>query len=378
MSALTARRVRRRFLAVVFIALAASADARADNWFASLAQYRADIVYQAGQQMLMVLIAGLAAIVVAVPAGIWLSRPGRGRSAHLVLLALNAGQAVPKLALLALAMSLLGTGAKPAIFGLWVATLLPIAMNTYEGLRAVPPTLIDAATGIGMTKRQILWRVEMPNAMYVIFAGLRTALEFALPDDPHGSQDFRQLMDDKGRQWDRLSLPHLPADGGNEFRCIRLPFHRGAVSFTPDGAPACTKLLGDLTEPDLGSVRMFRVPNNWNHFLSDHIMHFRILPRSANRTELRTTWLVHEDAVEGVDYDVETLTSVWRATNDQDARLAANNHLGVASKAYVPGPYAPSEFMLRNFANWYADKLDAYVAYASSSRRTIALQVSNG
>jgi osmoprotectant transport system permease protein len=101
-----------------------------------------------------------------------------------VLLALNAGQAVPKLALLALAMSLLGIGAKPAIFGLWVATLLPIAMNTYEGLRAVPPTLIDAATGIGMTRRQILWRVEMPNAMYVIFAGLRTALAITVGTAP--------------------------------------------------------------------------------------------------------------------------------------------------------------------------------------------------
>jgi Rieske 2Fe-2S family protein len=44
----------------------------------------------------------------------------------------------------------------------------------------------------------------------------------------------------------------------------------------------------------------------------------------------------------------------------------------------VPGPYAPSEFMLRNFTNWYADKLAAYVEHASSKPRTIALQVSNG
>jgi osmoprotectant transport system permease protein len=81
-------------------------------------------------------------------------------------------------------MSLMGIGAKPAIFGLWVATLLPIAMNTYEGIRAVPPTLIDAATGIGMTPRQILWRVELPNAMFVIFAGLRTALAITVGTAP--------------------------------------------------------------------------------------------------------------------------------------------------------------------------------------------------
>ncbi|WP_051481827.1 SRPBCC family protein [Paraburkholderia nodosa] len=140
-----------------------------------------------------------------------------------------------------------------------------------------------------------------------------------------------------------------------------MAFHRGAVSFTADGSPACKKLLGGLTEPDLGSVRMFRVPNNWNHFLSDHIIHFRVLPVSATQTALKTTWLVHEDAVEGVDYDVETLTQVWRATNEQDATLVMHNQRGTSSKAYVPGPYAPSEFMLINFTNWYARKLAGYV-----------------
>jgi len=164
--------------------LALASHAHAGNWLASLAPYKDDMLYQASQQMLMVAIAGALAIAVALPAGIWLSRPARGRMAHVVMLALNAGQAVPKLALLALAMSLMGIGAKPAIFGLWVATLLPIAMNTYEGIRAVPPTLIDAATGIGMTPRQILWRVELPNAMFVIFAGLRTALAITVGTAP--------------------------------------------------------------------------------------------------------------------------------------------------------------------------------------------------
>ena len=98
---------------------------------------------------------------------------------------------------------------------------------------------------------------------------------------------------------------------------------------------------------------MFRVPNNWNHFLSDHIIHFRVLPLSVDRTAVRTTWLVHEDAVEGVDYDVETLTSVWKATNRQDADLVALSQSGIRSKAYRPGPYAPSEFMLDDFTDWY-------------------------
>ncbi len=124
---------------------------------------------------------------------------------------------------------------------------------------------------------------------------------------------------------------------------------------------ACNKLLGDFTERDLGSVRMFRVPNNWNHFLADHILHFRVIPLSASTTAVRTTWLVHEDAVEGVDYDIKRLTEVWIATNDQDRRLAENNHVGITSPAYTPGPFAPSEFMLNNFSDWYAGKIDNFL-----------------
>jgi osmoprotectant transport system permease protein len=158
--------------------------ARADNWLSSIAQYRSDIVYQSIQQMTMVAIAGVLAIVVAVPVGIYMSRPSQRRGAAVVMQTLNVGQAVPKLALLALAMSVMGIGTVPAIFGLWVATLLPIALNTYEGLRAVPRTLIEAATGMGMTPLQILWRVELPNALYVIFAGIRTALAITVGTAP--------------------------------------------------------------------------------------------------------------------------------------------------------------------------------------------------
>lgn len=195
---------------------------------------------------------------------------------------------------------------------------------------------------------------------------LNTLVEFAMPDDQQGTARFRDLMERQRAAWNAEDLPHEPVDGGNEFRCIRLPFHEGAVSFTMDGGPACTKLLGDLVNPDLGSVRMFRVPNNWNHFMADNIIHFRVLPLSADRTELRTTWLVHEDAVEGVDYDVDRLTEVWKATNEQDGRLASVNHSGVRSLAYCPGPYAPSEFMLTQFTDWYTAKLAA--RYAATER----------
>jgi glycine betaine catabolism A len=189
---------------------------------------------------------------------------------------------------------------------------------------------------------------------------LVTFAEFAAPGDPRGSPRLAALLERSAAKWDRYELPHMATEGGHEFRCIRLPFNEGTQSFTLDGRPACDKLLGDLADPDLGSVRLFRAPNNWHHILADHIIHFRVLPLAADRTAVRTTWLVHEDAVEGVDYDLQRLTEVWMATNAQDKRLAENNHLGVSSRAYEPGPYAPSEFMLNHFTDWYAGKMAAF------------------
>jgi osmoprotectant transport system permease protein len=88
----------------------------------------------------------------------------------------NLGQTIPTLAVLALSMSVLGLGTIPAIFALWLYTLLPIVRNTYQGILSVSPATLEAARGMGMTNAQILWRVELPNALYVMIAGIRTAL----------------------------------------------------------------------------------------------------------------------------------------------------------------------------------------------------------
>ncbi|WP_288988349.1 ABC transporter permease, partial [uncultured Cobetia sp.] len=115
-------------------------------------------------------------ILVAVPLGIILSRPSMTRYAESAMQVLNVGTTIPTLAVLALSMSFLGIGTVPAVFGLFVATLLPITRNTYTGLKGVSPALKEAASGIGMSPLQRLMRVELPNALYVMFAGIRTAL----------------------------------------------------------------------------------------------------------------------------------------------------------------------------------------------------------
>jgi osmoprotectant transport system permease protein len=135
-----------------------------------------DITFLSQQHMKMVAISGGLAILCGVLFGILLTRPAVRWMAENAMQVLNIGSTIPTLAILALSMSVLGIGERPVIFALWAATLLPIVRNTYTGILEVPRHLIEAATGMGMTPRQILLRVEIPNALYVIFAGIRTAL----------------------------------------------------------------------------------------------------------------------------------------------------------------------------------------------------------
>ena len=146
--------------------------------------YWEDIVYLTQEHIFLVVVAGGLAVLVGVPLGVWLSRPHMRRFAETAMQTLNIGTTVPTLAVLALAMSFLGIGTVPAIFALFIATLLPIVRNAYAGLLAVPRHLIEAADGMGMTPMQILLRVEVPNALFVMFAGIRTALAICVGTAP--------------------------------------------------------------------------------------------------------------------------------------------------------------------------------------------------
>lgn len=139
-------------------------------------RFRKDIVYLMRQHLLLVSVSGVAAIITGVSFGVWLSRPSMAHYAEPVIQIVNMATAIPTLGKLALMMIVLGIGALPAIVGLWIATLLPIVRNTYAGINAVPAHLVDAARGMGMSPRRILRDVEIPNALFVMFAGVRTAM----------------------------------------------------------------------------------------------------------------------------------------------------------------------------------------------------------
>lgn len=127
------------------------------------------------EHLRLILISTLLAIATGVPAGILITRPGFRDFSGLTLSVANFGQAVPSIAILALFMGIFGLGATTAIFALWLCALLPIIRNTATGLDGVPADIIEAATGMGMTRTQILLKIELPLAFPVIFAGVRTA-----------------------------------------------------------------------------------------------------------------------------------------------------------------------------------------------------------
>ena len=115
-------------------------------------------------------------LIIAIPLGILLTRGKLSRIAPFAILFANLGQAVPALGLLILLVIWLGIGATTAIVGIVIYAILPVLANTIAGLRANDPSLLEAAKGIGMSPLAVLGRIELPLAVPLILAGVRTAL----------------------------------------------------------------------------------------------------------------------------------------------------------------------------------------------------------
>ncbi|NQD67198.1 ABC transporter permease [Bacillus haikouensis] len=116
----------------------------------------------------------LFAAIVAIPVGILISR--YHRLSPWVMSLANIIQTIPALAMLAVLMLVMGLGTNTVVFALFLYSLLPIIKNTYTGINNVDHTLLVSGKAMGMTKFQVLRMVELPLALSVIMAGLRTAL----------------------------------------------------------------------------------------------------------------------------------------------------------------------------------------------------------
>lgn len=183
-----------------------------------------------------------------------------------------------------------------------------------------------------------------------------------LPEDAidggERADPFLEVINAERDSWKQLGIYHDLIEFPDQWwhRVARLPLAGGAVSQTMDGKVASRKLIGPFTEPNSSSLSVWTQPNSWHHFCCDHVVTFSLVPLAPDKTLLRTSWLVHEDAEQGVDYDPDNLAAVWRATNRQDSHLAKINHQGIAGDGYREGPYSTEEKLVEFFKDFYVDR----------------------
>ncbi len=195
-------------------------------------------------------------------------------------------------------------------------------------------------------------------------------LDFGFDPESLSAEDREQaeahfaMYAERTKAWEADGFPSATVeqvrDCETNFRTQRLIIAGAGESQTEDATAASSKLLGKMIRKDLGDTHLWG-HNSWNHFMGDHAVTSMVIPLSANKTLVRTKWLVHKDAVEGVDYDLHKLTHVWIETTNQDADLVARSQAGVSDPAYEPGPYSRfSERALDDFATWYIDRMRAH------------------
>jgi len=137
----------------------------------------------------------------------------------------------------------------------------------------------------------------------------------------------------------------------------RTPLKEGMFTETKTGKPI-SKLMGKFTDYDCGYTSVGTSPFNSLLMCNDFATLFTFIPISPLYTQVELMWLVHKDAEEGKDYDIEEMKWMWDVTTIADKRIIEDNQKGVLSKKYVPGPLSQMEKGLEKFKSWYLRHLE--------------------
>lgn len=226
--------------------------------------------------------------------------------------------------------------------------------NLHHAKLAFQSTLVEYAN----------WKLVMENARECYHCATghpELSLTFPVNSTAHfdregeGNRAFREEMT-------KLGLPCGPVQE-DWWQAMRFPLNPGFVAMTMDGQFNVKKLMNEANGGSIGSLRWALEPHHFAHSTSEFTFAFSAVPVSPTETHVFSKWLVHEDAVEGVDYTIDSLTELWTKTNLQDKALAENNQLGVNSPGYVPGPYSQDgEPLVIGFIDWYCAKAQSYLA----------------
>jgi osmoprotectant transport system permease protein len=139
----------------------------------------------AWHQLVIAGIALVISLVIAVPLGVWLGH--RHRGAFIAINISNIGRALPSLALIAMLIAVIGIGDVPLVIALVVLAVPPVLTNAFVAVDGVDHDVVDAARGMGMSERDIVREVELPLALPLLFAGIRTAAVYVVATVPLGA-----------------------------------------------------------------------------------------------------------------------------------------------------------------------------------------------
>ena len=137
----------------------------------------------------------------------------------------------------------------------------------------------------------------------------------------------------------------------------RKPLKEGMFTETKNGKPI-SKLMGQFTDYDCGYTSVGTSPFNSLLMCNDFATLFTFIPVSPLYTQVELMWLVHKDAEEGKDYNLDEMKWMWDVTTIADKRIIEDNQKGVLSKKYVPGPLSQMEKGLEKFKTWYLKHLE--------------------
>ncbi|MDT5363983.1 MAG: glycine betaine catabolism [Mycobacterium sp.] len=183
--------------------------------------------------------------------------------------------------------------------------------------------------------------------------------ELGMSGDSRTNKRYEAVAAQQRSRWEEQGFPvdDVSFPDGDFFRVARLPLKDGFLTESMSGR-LVGPLLGDLTSPDVGSVRIVTLPNSWIHVNADYVMATRLTPIDENTTHVDVTFQVREGARAGIDYEIDDVAAVWVATSEQDWALCENTAAGIASSGYRPGPLSPiTEISVMDFHAWWAHRL---------------------
>ena len=178
--------------------------------------------------------------------------------------------------------------------------------------------------------------------------------------DPSLQPAMDAIIDAANARFRSLGLDEGDASSnmtGRNWRCHRTPVREGFVTQSMDGRMV-SSLMGDIAEPDSGTLRTTVFPNFWQHTNCDFAAAARLTPIGPAETHVRGYWLVDGKAVEGKDYTLDRLLPIWDITNRQDWKICEDQQAGVSSPGYRPGPYSTlRERNVAHFDDWYIGEM---------------------